>query len=154
MLALGDVTHLGCRTRLSEAWVSLKDESLGVPAEGLWGDSDRASGGRIPGPRAILPRCHERAAGPHGLWRPQLPHSHAVAGPHAAPPAAPRRGGGAQQTCPTGVRLRMLASPCLHAAGVCARMPRPSRQGCSRALVPAPHAECHAVGWLRSPKDG
>lgn len=73
---------------------------------------------------------------------------------------APRRpsscsevGGGAQQTCPTGVRLRLLASPCLHAAGVCARMPRPSRPGCSRAFVPASHAECHAVGWLRSPKD-
>lgn len=76
MLALRDVTHLGCQICLSEAWGSPKDEAREVPAEGLWGDSDRASGGRISSPRAILPRCHERAAGPHRPRWPQLPRSH------------------------------------------------------------------------------
>ena len=87
---LSRVGTQGCyRTHLSEVWGSLKDEAPEVPAEGLWGDSGRASGGGISSPRAILPRCHERAAGPHGPPWPQLPRSHAVAGPHATPPAAP-----------------------------------------------------------------
>lgn len=65
----------------------------------------RASGGGgISNPRAILPRCHERAAGPHRPPWPQLPRSRAVAGPHvvAGAPTAPAAARRSQQRCPRG----------------------------------------------------
>lgn len=147
MLVLRDVTHLCCQTRLSEAWGSPKDE---VPAEGLWGDSGRASGVGISSPRAILPRCHERAAGPHGPRWPQLPRSHA--GGRA--PRCPTGCSGAQRRSPTAAFQQLLASRSLRASGVCTRVLRLSWTGCSHAFTQASHRRCHATGWLHSPKDG